>query len=107
MPEFTLVLLFAFFGVATHILKKLVEEKTSTGLKMTPSVLRGFIYDYFIGNLLEMLLMLFLVTGALVIAYSLGELNLYAAYLTGFAGNSAGDVIGKRSMTLASRVAGQ
>lgn len=102
-----LVIAAALFGVLTHVLKKLVEEKNSTGVKMTSAILRGFLTDYFVGNVLELLLMLFLVTGALVLTHALGELTAYTAYLTGFAGNSAGDVIGKRSSALAERVAGK
>lgn len=106
MNELMLILLAAGFGVLTHILKVLVQEKAASGEKMTPRRLKGFLCDYFVGNLLELLLMLVLVGGGLFVALALGELSMYSAYLTGFAGNSMGDVVGKRASKMAERVTG-
>jgi hypothetical protein len=106
VSDIALILLSALFGVLTHVLKTLVQEKAASGEKMTPARLKGFLCDYFVGNILELLLMVFLVIGGLVIALALNELTMYSAYLTGYAGNSVGDVIGRRASKMAERVAG-
>lgn len=107
MTDLALVLLSALFGVATHILKKLVEAQRASAEPNTLAGLGEFVSAYFVGHFLELLLMLFLVLGALLISAELGELTFYTAYLTGYAGNSLVDVVGKRSAALAEKVAGK
>jgi len=89
----------ALLGVVTHIVKKMVEEKMATGAAP------GF-RAYMDGHALELTLMFLSVAGALFIAALLNELTIYAAYLTGFAGDAVAGSTGARARAFMSR-AGQ
>lgn len=74
-------------GAATHIAKKMLEEKGSTGA--TPDLVA-----YLSGNKLEFVVMGLTVSGALLVSQLLNELTIYAAYMTGIAGGSVAGATG-------------
>ena len=103
-PHYLLfVLLATSLGIITHLAKKLRDEQVSLGYAMNLEMLKSFVVNYFVGHLLELLVMLLLVAGAIFLLSELGELSLYNAYLTGFAGNSLSDATGRRAKDMMDR----
>jgi hypothetical protein len=75
-------------GVATHVGKKMLEEKAAAG-GIDPDLTA-----YLMRNKLEFIVMGLTVGGALLVSHLLQELTVYAAYMTGIAGGSVAGATG-------------
>jgi hypothetical protein len=103
MDNLWLIALATLLGIVTHVAKRLRDEQVAMGNTMSCDALKAFISAYFAGHFLELVVMLLLVLGAIFLLHQLGELSLYNAYLTGFAGNSLSDATGRRAKDLMER----